>query len=203
MTMHRNAPTLVTAPTEEPVSLEEAKAHLREDSTDEDGLVSALISAAVGHMDGWSGILGRCMITQTWAESFDGFPSGYHGNKLRFRLSPNLDLAWIKYRDSANVEQTLSTTVYEGPFVDDVGPYVALRENQVWPSTYERYDAVTVQYTVGYGTAAQVPQAIRQAILLLVGHWYYSREAVVLSKTPTELPFAVSALLAPYRRVGF
>ena len=200
--MRRNAPALVTAPTEEPVTLEEAKAHLRVDESDEDGLIAALISAAVSHIDGWSGILGRCMVTQTWGESFDGFPSGYHGNKLRLRLDPNLSITWIKYSDSANVEQTLSQTVYEGPFVDDIGPYVALRENQVWPSTYERYDAVTVRYTVGYRAAAQVPHAIRQAILLLVGHWYYSREAVVLSKAPAELPFAVSALLAPYRRLG-
>lgn len=196
--MKRNAPSLITAPALEPVTLEEAKAHLRVDGNDEDALIGALITTAVGYLDGWGGILGRALITQTWGETFDGFP---RGDVLRLRLAPVQSVTFIKYRDSANAEQTLSTTVYEGPFTDDLGVYVALRENQVWPSTYERRDAVSVQYVCGYGGQFDVPQQVRQAILLMIGDWYANRETFSF-RSAVEMPFSASALLSPLRRIG-
>lgn len=196
--MKRNAPSLITAPALEPVTLEEAKAHLRVDGNDEDALIGALITTAVGYLDGWGGILGRALITQTWGETFDSFP---RGDVLRLRLAPVQSVTFIKYRDSANAEQTLPTTVYEGPFTDDLGGYVALRENQVWPSTYERRDAVSVQYVCGYGGQFDVPQQVRQAILLMIGDWYANRETFS-SRSALEMPFSASALLSPLRRIG-
>lgn len=193
--MKRNAPFLVTPPALEPVTLEEAKAHLRVDGNDEDALIGALISTAASYLDGWGGILGRAIVTQTWGETFDGFP---HGVVLRLRLAPVQSVAFVKYRDSANVEQTLATSVYEGPFSDDLGAYVALRENQVWPGTYERRDAVSIQYVCGYTT---VPAQIKQAMLLMIGDWYANRETFV-SRTSLEMPFSASALLSPLRRIG-
>ena len=64
--MHR--PVLVTPPAETPVSRTEAKAHLRVDGTGDDDLIDGLIDAAVAHLDGYTGILGRCMVTQTWRQ---------------------------------------------------------------------------------------------------------------------------------------
>lgn len=62
-------PILVSAPTLQPVTLAEAKAHCRVDGVDDDGVISAMVSAAVGHLDGWTGVLGRCMMPQTWKVS--------------------------------------------------------------------------------------------------------------------------------------
>lgn len=62
-------PVLITAPTSQPVTLAEAKAHCRVDGTDDDALLAGLIAAAVGHMDGWTGVLGRCIMPQTWRVS--------------------------------------------------------------------------------------------------------------------------------------
>jgi hypothetical protein len=59
-------PTLVIAPVSGPVTLDEVKAHLRVDSSDEDGQIAILIAAAVGYLDGWRGILGRAIMPQTW-----------------------------------------------------------------------------------------------------------------------------------------
>ena len=64
-------PTLITPPVAMPVTLAEAKAHCRVDGSDDDAVLSALIAGAVGHLDGWSGVLGRCIMPQTWAVSAD------------------------------------------------------------------------------------------------------------------------------------
>lgn len=59
-------PTLITPPVAMPVTLAEAKAHCRVDGSEDDAVLSALIAGATGHLDGWSGILGRCIMPQTW-----------------------------------------------------------------------------------------------------------------------------------------
>lgn len=68
-----------------------------------------------------------------------------------------------------------------------------------WPQTYTREDAVRVTWAAGYGPAAtDVPAAIRQAMLLMIGHWFENREASVVGVSVTDLPMAVNSLLAPY-----
>ncbi|TPW28605.1 phage gp6-like head-tail connector protein [Martelella alba] len=59
-------PTLVTAPADQPVTLDEAKAHLGVDFADDDGLIDAFIQAATAYLDGYRGVLGRCIMFQTW-----------------------------------------------------------------------------------------------------------------------------------------
>jgi uncharacterized phiE125 gp8 family phage protein len=190
------APVRTVAPVELPLSLADAKAHLRVDHSDEDELISGLIDAATAHIDGYSGILGRALITQTWAVEFPTFSS-----RLDLPLGP-LQSAIIQYYDSTNVLQTLATSVY-AVLTDGLGPYVSLKYNQQWPQTYTRDDAVKVTWVAGYGaTPASVPAAIRSAMLLLIAHWYDNRAAVNVGNITSELPLAAAALLAPYRRVG-
>lgn len=64
-------PTLVVPPASLPVTLAEAKAHCRVDHDDEDAMLTAYISAAVAHLDGWRGVLGRAIMPQTWAVTVD------------------------------------------------------------------------------------------------------------------------------------
>lgn len=64
-------PTLVTPPASLPVTLAEAKAHCRVDYDDEDAMMTAYLSAAVAHLDGWRGTLGRAIMPQTWAVTVD------------------------------------------------------------------------------------------------------------------------------------
>src|SRR5690606_14090696 len=71
--MHR--PILVVAPKMTPVSLDEAKAQLAVEHGDDDALILGYIAAAVDHLDGWSGILGRALVEQEWRQDFDGFSS--------------------------------------------------------------------------------------------------------------------------------
>lgn len=190
------APVRISAPETTPVSLSEAKAHLRVDFDDDDTLITALVDAATAHVDGWTGILGRALVTQSWRQDYHSF-----GCRMRLPLAPPISITSISYYDGDNDQQALSADTY--PLATDaVGPFVALQPDQEWPGTYDRKDAVSITYVAGYGDPDAVPASIKAAILLIVGHLYENREAVVVGVNAETLPMAVDALLAPYRRVG-
>lgn len=182
-------PLLVTAPTTSPVSLVEAKAHLRVDDADENTLIEGLILAATAHLDGHVGILGRCLIDQTWSQEYTGFNAC-----MRLRLFPVSAVTAITYTDSNGDVQTLSASQYE-VLVDAIGAYVAI-ENI--PSTNGR--RVKIEYVAGYGDAAKVPAPIKQAILLHIASLYEIREREVVGVTLTETT-SYTSLIAPYRRI--
>lgn len=190
-----HAPVLVTPAAATPVSLTEAKAHLRVDHTSEDTLITSLVEAATAHLDGYSGILGRALVTQTWRQDFDGF---WHCLRLPI---PAATVSALKWTDDADTpaETTIAASNYELQN-DALGSFVRLIDDFVYPSNLAETRAVRVTFTAGYGAASAVPGSIKAAILLLVGHWYANREAV--GESMSELPMAVDALLAPYRRVG-
>lgn len=186
-------PVRTTAPAATPVSLTEVKAHCRVDGTDSDTVLTALLNAAVDHLDGWSGILGRCLVTQTWRQDFASFGC------LRLPLGPVSSIDTITYFDDENAQQTLPDSIYTLRS-DALGAFVDLKPDQAWPSVYNRADAVSVTFIAGTA-AADVPAAIKAAIMLLVSHWNEHREAAIEGGV-SELPMGVAALIAPYRRVG-
>lgn len=175
---------LVTAPTELPVSLATAKVHCRVDHDDDDALILGLIEAATSHVDGWTGILGMALEPQVvrWrlGRTFSPMPRGV----LTLPLGPAVSIGSISYVDDAGADQTVAPAGYElvGERLHPVGE---------WPSGTD----FVVTYTAGRGT----PQSVRQAVLLLVGHWYRNREATTAGGE-VNLPHAVDALLTPWRR---
>lgn len=191
--MHR--PVLVTAPSTTTVTTAEAKAHLRVDHSTEDTLIGSLVQAATDHLDGYSGILGRCLVTQTWRQDFDSFERTMRLPLLAAGITSAI------YVDDNAAETTITSTNYELQ-ADDLGSFVRFIDDYAFPSGLAETRALRVTFTAGYGAASAVPASIKAAILLLVGHWYFNREAVVVGIAPAELPMAVTALLAPYRRVG-
>lgn len=192
-------PVLVTGPATTPVSLSEAKAHCRVDTSDDDAVITQLISAATSHLDGYTGTLGRCLITQTWRFDCSGFPGG---DRINLPLSPMQSVASVTYKDGNGDTQTLSTGAYHVS-EDASGSYVLLDDTASWPTTDEQPDAVSVTAVFGYGDAStDIPDAIKSALLLLIGHWFEHREAVTMGVSPSELPMAVKSLLAPFRAVG-
>lgn len=191
-------PVLVTAPATTPVSLTEAKAQLDISYTDKDDLITALIAAAVSYLDGWTGILGRCLITQVWRQDFDCID-----RVLRLPLFPVIGLGSVKYDDANEVEQTVSAGSYD-LLADDLGFYVQFKNAYVTPVIdTNNPPSVRVAYSAGYADAASVPQAIKQAMLLLIRHWFDNPTAVNVGTIVTPMPMAVEALLAPYRRIRF
>lgn len=187
---------LITAPTAEPVTLQEAKDHLRVDSTDDDALISAIITAARQHLDGRDGILSRALMPQTWDYSIDRFPDG---DTITLPLAPVQSVTSVKYVDPDGAQQTFSSDNYALGADLDWSPRVILGWGKRWPSVRAVPEAVTVRVVAGY---ASVPRPICQALLLLIGHWHEHREAV-MEGTFREVPTTVSALLTPYRRRWF
>lgn len=189
---------LVTAPAVEPVSLAEAKLHLRVDSTDEDALISSLITAARQHAEH---VTRRAFITQTWEVQMDGWPDG---DTIEVPLPPLQSVTSVSYYDAGGTEYTMPSTDYIVDTKSAPGRIV-LAYGKSWPSTTLRPAAgVVVRFVGGYGSAASdVPAAIKAAMLLHIGALYEHREAVITGQTAVELPLAYEALLWPYRVVTF
>lgn len=186
--------TLVAAPAAEPLSLSEAKLHLRVDVDADDLLITALIQA----VRQWAeGVTNRALITQEWALTLPAFPGC---SLIRLPLPALLAVSSIEYLDADGDEMILNAADYH--VVTSLLPgAVHLADGKSWPSTATHPEAVTVTYTCGYGaTAAAVPAAIRAAMLLQLGDLYANREAAIVGTIRTENPSAKN-LLAPYRYV--
>lgn len=189
-------PVRTVEPSALPLTLSEVKAHLRVDHSDEDTSIQIYVEAATAYVDGYSGILGRALVTQTWRQDACSWPT----DRLRLPLAPVQSITSIQYYDANNVLQTLSAGNYS--LLEDArSPYAAWLSTASLPSVYDREDAIRVTFVAGYGAASAVPAAIRAALLLMVGDLHENRESVVVGQTVNETP-AVKSLLAPFRRIG-
>lgn len=157
-------------PAVEPVSLAEAKAHLRIDSPDEDTLVGGLAVAAREYVEIW---LRRSLINRTMRASYD-----YFSQVIYLPRPPLVSVSSIVYVDNAGDEQTLSASLHQVDARSQPGRIVPAYA-QLWPTTQAVLNAVTVTFVAGYGaTSASVPESIRAAIKLVIGDLYEHREAV-------------------------
>ena len=102
----------------------------------------------------------------------------------------------MAYVDADGAVQTLSTDVYAVETATLVG-LISLKYDQVWPETRSESYAVRIAFTAGYGAASTVPEPLKWAIKLLIGHWYAHRDQSM--EVPRNMAFAVDALIAPYR----
>ena len=100
-------PVRVTAPAALPVTVQEAKDHTIIDFADDDGLVERLIKTATDHLDGFTGILGRCIVNQQWRQEYQGWASCL---RLPF---PNVSAVQVEYIDADGVTQTVDATDYQ------------------------------------------------------------------------------------------
>lgn len=178
---------VTTAPASEPFLLAYAKNYLKVDHTADDTLIAALIQAAREQAEIYCGL---GFITQTVTEYFNGFPVSEPHNEraeLFLSLSPLQAVSSITYWDPDNTETTLPTSVYK-TYDYAKPPRIGLKSSQSWPSTIGQAQSVKVEYTVGFGDETTVPEAIKAAMLLTIGHWYENRTDTV-RKMPTQAEF--------------
>jgi uncharacterized phiE125 gp8 family phage protein len=105
------------------------------------------------------------------------------------------------YAPDESVE-TLSPDLYllDGAAVP---PRLIRQGSLAWPAPRRTANGIEIAFTAGFGNAAgDVPAPIRQAVLLLVAHWYEHREPIEIGAAATAVPHMVSELLQPYRRVS-
>lgn len=194
--------TLQTAPTEEPVSLAEAKLHCRVFVDDENSLITSLIVAARQHIENFTH---RALVTQVWDLKLDRFPCS--GAAIWLPKAPLLASSpgtapVVTYTDSDGATQTFSSSLYT---VDaPAGPHARmgrlfLNYQESYPSTRSIENAVQVRYSAGYGAAAAVPDPLKIAMKMLISHWFVNREPVVTGTIAVPVPVSVDALLWPFK----
>jgi uncharacterized phiE125 gp8 family phage protein len=201
---------LITPPSIEPVDLDTAKLHVRQDSTADDALITALIVAAREHVERDTN---RGLITQVVDFYRDYYP-GNNPASLSYRscyvdpreldielpLSPLQAIGSITSYDENNAATVFSAANYYADLVSEPGR-IALAPAAAWPTSLRPINGVVIRMTVGYGdTAATVPASLRQAMLLLIGHWYENREQAITSGAQAlSVPFGYAELIANYR----
>lgn len=206
----------LTPPAEEPVTLEELRAHLKADSTDDDTLITSLGVAARESVESFTR---RAFITQTLLLTrrsfyskdaarrcadgeFAGRQRGSAPLSIELPRPELIDVASVEYYDEDNVLRTLDEDMYH-VVTDEVGGRIELAYGETWPTTYPRPDAVRVTYDVGYGAAADVPQALKLAILQTVTDWYELRGSLAVGTIVNKLPTHLETLLWQYRVMNF
>lgn len=191
--------TLVTGPSTEPVTLAEAKAHCRVAISDDDGLIAGYILAARVHLETETR---RAFLTQTydatydyeWPVIWDRCTSTYRP-QITIPKPPLQSVTSVSYVDDAGASQTLAANQYRVS-ANGIEGLIEPAYNVSWPTVREQMACVTVRFVCGY---TSFPEPLRQAMLLLIGHWYENRETVNVGNITGEIPFAVSALVFPYR----
>lgn len=168
--------TLVTPPAETPITLDEAKEQCRVDGDHEDLLIQSYLDAAVSWLDGYSGVLGRCMVTQTWRADIT-------------RLGEIIALPFPDIQ------------VTSADFSDDTGGALVYEwhESMASPALLPRGGfgrPASVLFTAGYGGAHAVPEGLKQAVRLLVQS-YYERDADPV--VADRIMKSVNMLIAPFR----
>lgn len=176
-------------PASEPVSLTEAKLHLRVEVSDDDALIAALITAAREYVEESAR---RALVTQTWRLSLSGWPGG---NSIELSRPPLQSVTSIIYKDSAGASTTWAAANYLVDTDSEPGR-VVLAYGASWPSvTLYPSNPIQITYVAGYGAASAVPQRLRQAVLLLVGHWYENRESTISGTIARDIPLGLDSLI--------
>lgn len=185
-------PIIITQPSSEPITLAEAKDHLRVVVVDEDSYITALIVAARMMIEQRTG---RAMMPQRWKIGMDAFCAVTRLPGAPLAATPGL---LIKYFDVDNVEQTVNNTVYTlNKYVEPAE--VTLAQSQSWPAFTSVAGGVTMEYDVGYANAAAVPAPLKQWMLLAIGALYENREQVYAGAETYALPESFMGLLwQPY-----
>lgn len=190
--------TLMSGPAEEPVTVSEAKAHLRLDGSAEDILIASLIVTSRLHVEA---ALSLALITQGWRLTLDRWPEG---GTVRFPLRPIQSITSVTVRDADGTPTTVSA---EDHLLDGqaLSPRLIPRlipRGGKWPAPSQPANGIEIAFSAGIGDdPEEIPQPIRHAILLLVAHWYEHRDPLEIGAAAAAIPPAVSDLLKPYREV--
>ncbi|AVO36602.1 head-tail connector protein [Pukyongiella litopenaei] len=182
----------VSPPAESPVSIGDCKAQGVLDFSDDDFLVMTYIEAATGYLDGYTGILGRCLVSQDWRVDF---PAWDRGLVVPFHDATAVEISYV---DESGDTQVLPGNEYE--LVPGYGGAMVL-----WKAAFsapaladDTALPVSVVATCGYGAAAAVPQALKLAIMQLAAHWYGTRSAVT-EASMESVPMSCASLIAAHR----
>lgn len=175
---------LKTAPAVEPITLDEAKLHLKVDSADDNVLISALIETARQLAERETN---RAFITQTWRMYLDYAPA-----EIDIPKPPLQSVVAITVIDEEGAETVVGDTMYDVDASENSPGRVKLKSGSAWPS-HRGFASFIVEFKAGYGDAGtDIPEALKQGILQLLGHLYDNRGA-------EEIPKGIKALFWSFK----
>lgn len=194
--------TTASGANDRPVSVSEAKEHLRiVDSTEDDTYIGGLIDAATTWCEDYCD---RTFADKTYTVAFDDFPAlrtELPRPPVRLNATAASATVTISYVDTAGATQTLTWSQSGSQDFrldrDHVPALIYPLYLADWPSVRLDDKSVQITYLAGYGGAANVPTPAKHAIKMLVGHWYAAREAV--GSVGQDVPLGVAALLEPLK----
>lgn len=182
------------------VTLDEAKRHLRVSHDDEDLEIDAMILAAQQYIDAPKGWLGCAIGLQTLELTLD-WCDLRNGGYIELPFPPLVDIVSFKYTDTSGAEQTLSLgSIAITKHLGKARLFPAYGLS--WPVTRQSPDAVRIRYRAGYEHPETDALPAKQAILLLISHFYENREPIATGQA-VEMPMTVTALLSQYRNWAF
>ena len=186
--------SLVTEPICYPLTLEEAKEHLRVDATTEDTYILGLVAMAVEYVEQatW-----RQLITATYDTYFASIPDS---GILKLPRPPLQSVTGVYYLDATGTEQTLAATDYRVCSTRDPGHVVIA----TFPSYLaDRDNSIRVRYVCGYGLQEDVPETLKVAMKLLIGEFYKNREATITGTIISALPIGIERVIGQYEIKGW
>src|SRR5262245_41220288 len=198
---------LITPPAVEPLTLVQAKAHLRVVDSDDDTLISALIIAARQNAENW---MGRALIDQTWDLYLDGFPTASENvpstvvdMAIQIPKPPLIQVVQVAYDNTNGDEILMNPNDYYADVVSEPG-WLVLSGLSSWPTTIDAINSVRVRFRAGYLSTDsppvnKVPEDILSGVKLLLGTMYEHREQQVVGTIANKLPFGVEQLLRHHR----
>lgn len=192
---------LITAPLSEPVSLLEAKNHLRlmlDDEVPEESILSFILVAR----EKIENETRRALITQTWEAVSGAFPWS-SDCPIELELPPLQSVISVKYIDIDGMEQTWDSNLYQVNTKSTPGLILPVF-GESYPETGDVINAVTIEFVAGYGDQAEdIPSPLKHAMKLIIGELYVRREEAVMGAAITTVPLSVSNLISPYRIITF
>lgn len=182
--------TQTTAPSVEPVTTAQAKAHMRVDISDDDAYIDTLVKVACRSLEKFQG---RQFITATWQLTLDDFPDDA-SEAIKLPYPPLQSITSIGYTDSNGSTQTFASTDYDVDTNAEPGR-VRPAYGEVWPGTRDQMEAVTIVFKAGYGDAASnMPDDTIHTIKFWTALLYEARLPVT-DRTILEVPYTLRTLM--------
>ena len=200
---------LITAPAATPITLAEAKEHLRVTTSSQDAYITTCLKAATTYTEEW---LGRALVDQTWELVLDGFPTGTSFlttgeidtvRAIQIPKPPLISIVQIAYDDSNGDEQIMNANNYYADTASEPG-WVVLNGITQWPTTIAAINSVRIRFRAGYESMdspvdTAIPDDILAAVKLTMESLFENRGRQIVGEVANAMPFGVDALLIKHR----
>lgn len=185
---------LRTGPAVEPISLEETKSFMRIDGSDDDILINSLIAAARIYIETTMGLI---MISESWSYYIDKWPNK---SVIYMPLSPIISVDEIRIHSSPSSYETLEAEHYQADIYSN-HPRIKILNTPSTTPLASSLNQIEIQITAGFGDQiSDVPSDLKQAMLMLVTHWFEKREPIGYGGTFVKVPVAIEAILSNYKK---